>query len=199
MKASNFFFFFSFFLNLRGGEWTCVPGTQVLFNDTIYYNIAYGREDHTATEAEVHEAARRAAIHDPVMAMTDGYDTKVGERGLKLSGGEKQRVALARAFLKGSGVVLMDEATSVRIYEGVGGREGLGWYSIPPALLLFHATTKKNTLLTDVRSQHIMKPNLLTHTHKHTASGELAADASTIHRRLWTPRPRRASWTRWGT
>lgn len=89
-----------------------VPQDTVLFNDTIYYNIAYGREDHTATEAEVHEAARRAAIHDPVTAMVDGYGTVVGERGLKLSGGEKQRVALARAFLKGAGVVLMDEATS---------------------------------------------------------------------------------------
>ena len=89
-----------------------VPQDTVLFNDTIYYNIAYGREDHTATEEEVHEAARRAAIHDPVTAMQDGYQTMVGERGLKLSGGEKQRVALARAFLKDAGVVLMDEATS---------------------------------------------------------------------------------------
>ena len=89
-----------------------VPQDTVLFNDTIYYNIAYGREDHTATEEEVHEAARRAAIHDPVTGMQDGYQTMVGERGLKLSGGEKQRVALARAFLKDAGVVLMDEATS---------------------------------------------------------------------------------------
>ena len=95
-------------------EISVVPQDTVLFNDTIFYNIAYGREDHEATEEEVHEVARRAAIHDPVMAMTDKYDTLVGERGLKLSGGEKQRVALARAFLKGGGVVLMDEATSVR-------------------------------------------------------------------------------------
>jgi ABC transporter ATM len=89
-----------------------VPQDTVLFNDSIYYNIAYGREDMSASEAEVHEAARRAAIHEPVLAMRDGYDTVVGERGLKLSGGEKQRVALARAFLKDAGVVLMDEATS---------------------------------------------------------------------------------------
>ena len=91
-----------------------VPQDTVLFNDTIYYNIAYGKEggEGEVTEAQVHEAARAAAIHDPVMAMKDGYQTKVGERGLKLSGGEKQRVALARAFLKGAGVVLMDEATS---------------------------------------------------------------------------------------
>ena len=86
----------------------------MLFNDTIYYNIAYGKEggEGEVTEAQVHEAARAAAIHGPVMTMKDGYQTKVGERGLKLSGGEKQRVALARAFLKGAGVVLMDEATS---------------------------------------------------------------------------------------
>ena len=89
-----------------------VPQDTVLFNDSIYYNIAFGREDLTATEEEVQEAARRAAIHDPVRAMKDGYQTIVGERGLKLSGGEKQRVALARAFLKDAGVVLMDEATS---------------------------------------------------------------------------------------
>jgi ABC transporter ATM len=89
-----------------------VPQDTVLFNDTIYYNIAYGREGLTATEAEVHAAAKFAAIHDPVTQMQDGYATKVGERGLKLSGGEKQRVALARAFLKNAPVVLMDEATS---------------------------------------------------------------------------------------
>ena len=83
-----------------------------MFNETIYYNIAYGREGLTATEAEVHAAAKFAAIHDPVTQMQDGYATKVGERGLKLSGGEKQRVALARAFLKNAPVVLMDEATS---------------------------------------------------------------------------------------
>jgi ABC transporter ATM len=89
-----------------------VPQDTVLFNESIYYNIAYGREDMNATDEEVYEAARRAAIHDPVIAMQDGYQTVVGERGLKLSGGEKQRVALARAFLKNAGVVLMDEATS---------------------------------------------------------------------------------------
>jgi ABC transporter ATM len=87
-----------------------VPQDTVLFNDTIYYNIAYGRI--SATEAEVHEAARRAQIHDAVLGMRDGYATVVGERGLKLSGGEKQRVALARAFLKASSVLVCDEATS---------------------------------------------------------------------------------------
>jgi ATP-binding cassette, subfamily B, heavy metal transporter len=70
----------------------------VLFNDTIFYNIAYGRPD--ASRAEVESAARAAALHAAVLAMPDGYETKVGERGLKLSGGEKQRLALARAFLK---------------------------------------------------------------------------------------------------
>ena len=70
----------------------------VLFNDTILYNIAYGRPD--ASRAEVESAARAAALHHAIEAMPDGYGTLVGERGLKLSGGEKQRLALARAFLK---------------------------------------------------------------------------------------------------
>jgi ATP-binding cassette subfamily B protein len=87
-----------------------VPQDTVLFNDTIYYNIAYGRPD--ATEAEVQEAARLARIHDFVMASPDGYRTMVGERGLKLSGGEKQRVAIARTILKRPRILLFDEATS---------------------------------------------------------------------------------------
>ena len=87
-----------------------VPQDSVLFNDTIYYNIAYGRPD--ATLAEVEEAARLAAVHDFVMASPDGYQTIVGERGLKLSGGEKQRVAIARTILKGPRILLFDEATS---------------------------------------------------------------------------------------
>ena len=87
-----------------------VPQDSVLFNDTIYYNIAYGRPD--ATPAEVEEAAKLAAVHDFVMASPDGYQTIVGERGLKLSGGEKQRVAIARTILKGPRILLFDEATS---------------------------------------------------------------------------------------
>jgi len=87
-----------------------VPQDTSLFNDTIFYNIQYGRT--SASEAEVHEAARRAQIHDSILAMRQGYDTVVGERGLKLSGGEKQRVALARAFLKSASVLVCDEATS---------------------------------------------------------------------------------------
>jgi ATP-binding cassette subfamily B protein len=70
----------------------------VLFNDTIYYNIRYGRPD--ASRAEVEDAARAAHIHSFIETMPDGYETQVGERGLKLSGGEKQRVAIARALLK---------------------------------------------------------------------------------------------------
>jgi ABC-type transport system involved in Fe-S cluster assembly fused permease/ATPase subunit len=87
-----------------------VPQDTVLFNDTVYYNIAYGRDG--ATEAEVHAAARAARIHDFIMSLPDGYDTTVGERGLKLSGGEKQRVGIARTLLKNPPILILDEATS---------------------------------------------------------------------------------------
>ena len=87
-----------------------VPQDTVLFNDTVRYNIAYGRTD--ATEAEVEQAARAAHIHDFIAATPKGYDTMVGERGLKLSGGEKQRVAIARTLLKNPPIVIFDEATS---------------------------------------------------------------------------------------
>jgi ATP-binding cassette subfamily B protein len=86
------------------------PQDTVLFNDTIYYNIAYGRP--SATPAEVENAARLARVHDFVMTLPEGYQTKVGERGLKLSGGEKQRVAIARTILKGPPILVFDEATS---------------------------------------------------------------------------------------
>ncbi|KAG6544792.1 hypothetical protein Mapa_013818 [Marchantia paleacea] len=87
-----------------------VPQDTVLFNDTIYYNIHYGNM--AATEEEVYKAAKQAAIHDVIMGFPEQYRTRVGERGLKLSGGEKQRVALARAFLKAPPILLCDEATS---------------------------------------------------------------------------------------
>eukprot|EP00249_Psilotum_nudum_P019399 c27231_g1_i1 orf=391-2952(+) len=87
-----------------------VPQDTVLFNDSIFYNIQYGRM--SATKEEVYEAAKRAAIHDVIMTFPEKYGTIVGERGLKLSGGEKQRVALARAFLKSPPIWLCDEATS---------------------------------------------------------------------------------------
>ncbi|KAG2490479.1 hypothetical protein HYH03_011108 [Edaphochlamys debaryana] len=95
--------------SLRGAIAT-VPQDMVLFNDSIYYNIAYGRPG--ATKEEVEAAARAARVHDAIMDMPQGYSTVVGERGLKLSGGEKQRVAIARAFLKAPAVLLFDEATS---------------------------------------------------------------------------------------
>ena len=87
-----------------------VPQDTVLFNDTIRYNIAYGREG--ATEEEVVAAARAAKIHDFVERLPKGYDTQVGERGLKLSGGEKQRVGIARTLLKDPPILILDEATS---------------------------------------------------------------------------------------
>ncbi len=87
-----------------------VPQDTVLFNDTIRYNIAYGRIG--ATQAEVERAARAAQVHDFVLGLPEGYDTRVGERGLKLSGGEKQRVAIARTILKDPRILILDEATS---------------------------------------------------------------------------------------
>ncbi len=87
-----------------------VPQDTVLFNDTIYYNIAYGRPE--ATREEIIEAARAAHIHQFVESLPDKYDTLVGERGLKLSGGEKQRVAIARTLLKNPPILVFDEATS---------------------------------------------------------------------------------------
>jgi len=87
-----------------------VPQDTVLFNDTIRYNIAYGRPG--ATDAEVEAAARAAQVHDFVMRLPEGYATRVGERGLKLSGGEKQRVAIARTILKDPRILILDEATS---------------------------------------------------------------------------------------
>ena len=87
-----------------------VPQDTVLFNDSIYYNILYGRPD--ASRDEVEGAARAAHIHDFIQSLPDGYETGVGERGLKLSGGEKQRVAIARALLKNPAILIFDEATS---------------------------------------------------------------------------------------
>ena len=87
-----------------------VPQDTVLFNDTVEYNIAYGRPG--ASREEVEEAARAARIHDFIVHTPKGYETMVGERGLKLSGGEKQRVAIARTLLKNPPIVIFDEATS---------------------------------------------------------------------------------------
>jgi len=95
--------------SLRGGI-AIVPQDTVLFNDTLYYNILYGNP--AATREQVIAAAKAAHLHEFVEALPDGYDAKVGERGLKLSGGEKQRVAIARALLKNPPILVFDEATS---------------------------------------------------------------------------------------
>jgi ATP-binding cassette, subfamily B, heavy metal transporter len=87
-----------------------VPQDTVLFNDTIRYNIAYGRPG--ATQAEVEQPPALAQVHDFVLRLPEGYATRVGERGLKLSGGEKQRVAIARTILKDPRILILDEATS---------------------------------------------------------------------------------------
>jgi len=87
-----------------------VPQDCILFHNTIKHNIGYG--DLAKTEDEVYEAAKMAELHNSIITWPKGYDTQVGERGLKLSGGEKQRVAIARAVLKGSPILVFDEATS---------------------------------------------------------------------------------------
>jgi ATP-binding cassette subfamily B protein len=87
-----------------------VPQDTVLFNDTVYYNIAYGNPD--APREAVEAAAKAAKIHDFILSLPEGYNAKVGERGLKLSGGEKQRVGIARTLLKNPPILVLDEATS---------------------------------------------------------------------------------------
>lgn len=87
-----------------------VPQDTVLFNETLMYNLRYARQG--ATDAEVYAACKAASIHDKILTFPDGYDTKVGERGLRLSGGEKQRVAIARTILKDPKIILLDEATA---------------------------------------------------------------------------------------
>jgi ABC-type transport system involved in Fe-S cluster assembly fused permease/ATPase subunit len=87
-----------------------VPQDTLLFNETIMYNLKYANQD--ATDEEVHAACRAASIHEKIISMKKGYQSQVGDRGLRLSGGEKQRLAIARAILKNSRIIMLDEATS---------------------------------------------------------------------------------------
>lgn len=87
-----------------------VPQDTILFNDTVMYNLKYANQN--CTDEEVYEACRAASIHDRIMSFSDGYQTKVGDRGMRLSGGEKQRVAIARTILKKPRIIMLDEATS---------------------------------------------------------------------------------------
>jgi len=87
-----------------------VPQDTILFNESIMYNLKYANPQ--ASNEQVYEACRAASIHDKIMSFPDGYETKVGERGLRLSGGEKQRVAIARTILKGPRIIMLDEATA---------------------------------------------------------------------------------------
>jgi ATP-binding cassette subfamily B protein len=96
-------------MDLRGAI-GIVPQDTVLFNDTIGYNIGYGKPG--CSQAEIEAAAKTAQIHEFILRLPDGYNTTVGERGLKLSGGEKQRVAIARTVLKNPALLILDEATS---------------------------------------------------------------------------------------
>ena len=97
-------------LNYKDWHWLLPHQDTVLFHNDVFYNINYGRIE--ATQDEVYEAAKMAEIHDAVQRMPKGYQTQVGERGLKLSGGEKQRIAIARAILKNPPILMYDEATS---------------------------------------------------------------------------------------
>jgi ABC-type transport system involved in Fe-S cluster assembly fused permease/ATPase subunit len=87
-----------------------VPQDTILFNETLMYNLKYANQD--ASDEDVYAACRAASIHDKIMAFPDGYNTKVGERGLRLSGGEKQRVAIARTIIKNPRIIMLDEATA---------------------------------------------------------------------------------------
>jgi subfamily B ATP-binding cassette protein MsbA len=125
------------------GQIGLVTQETVLFNDTVRANIAYGRPD--ISQGEVEEAARMAQAHDFICAMEQGYDTPVGEKGVRLSGGQRQRIAIARAFLKNAPILVLDEATSAldveserEVQRALDGLMGIGALNRRTSLVIAH-------------------------------------------------------------
>lgn len=156
-----------------------VPQDPVLFNNTILYNLHYGNFD--VPVEKVYESAKMAEIHDSIMKWPMGYETQVGERGLKLSGGEKQRVAIARAILKGSPILIFDEATS--------SLDSITEHNVLKALT--RASQDRTTIciahrlstVVDADLIYVLEKGQVAETGTHSS---LIADPSSLYARLWS-------------